>query len=108
MTINLGLTRRWAGRAGAVERAAAKLAERGRPKVSAAQRKVLQTIAEGGDLGESWVQNGDRDRLAWHRHERTIDALTRKGLIRTTELGDSELTDAGREALIRSNTSEGK
>lgn len=52
-----------------------------RVRISKVQLRALQTFADGGGPGESWAENGGGDRLAWYRHERTLDALFRKGLI---------------------------
>ena len=67
----------------------------GRQILSREQLRVLQVYADGYSAGESWTQMPQEDRLAWHRHERTIDSLARRGLI-----ADGVITEAGTRALV--------
>lgn len=69
---------------------------------SPAQLRALEVFAEGGGPGECWAQESADDRLAWYRHERTLDALYRRGWV-----GMHGITDAGREVL-RTNAARNK
>jgi len=64
------------------------------PHPSEVQLTALQHYAAGDGAGESWACDGDRDQLAWFRHERTLKALERHGWI-----NEDGITEAGRALL---------
>lgn len=66
-----------------------------RVRVSAEQRRALECLANGDGPGEFWANHDGNDHLAWHRSERTLDSLQRRGWV--DEHGS--LTDSGRAVL---------
>lgn len=94
--INLGRTRRHAGKPGAVERAAKALAKRGRPRVTELEIGVLVALAHNVD---PWTTHGDSRTVS-----QALARCRRKGLaVRTQDLDGymvDYVTAAGGEVLF--------